>query len=503
MLASFGVKVDTAPLDHAKGKLDGIGKAVGGLTGLFGGLAAAAGLGAFKSQIDDLAKESGELRAASLKAGVGFEEFQKTSYVTGLSTEQLTTLFRKMQQNVAQASGKVGDAAGAFDDLDGGLGRIVGGGKAATEAFKKLGISLQGKSNAEIFQETAQAIAKIQNPAEKTALAMKLFGRSGQDLIPFLSKSPESIAEAAEQFDTFGGISEDSAARLKEYSKANKSFNLALRSLKIAILTEIVPAFTWLIQKGNDIAKWFKQNVDTSSLLVAALGVLGAVFVTLGGSALASAAAAAGAWLLAAAPIAFLILLVDDLIHFFKGDAKTATEDLIKALFGDKGESFIAQIRKDAKELVEELRSVEGIVDKIKKILDIIGTGARVKFNQLIGAPNAEDVQVASLGITRKARQREKRAITEETLGVSLPQAFGGVQASVEPSASFAPAAPAARKPAQQTNTVTQSMNVTQNIYGSDAQDAADQAKEGIKDLQGDERRATAAMLEAQKFLAP
>lgn len=508
LLAKLGIEVDSKPLIQANAGLDTFAKKVGGLGGLFGSLAAAAGLGVLKTQIDEVAKESGELRAASLKAGVGFQEFQKLTYVTGLSAENLTTLFRKLQQNVAAASGKADEASDAFNDLDGGIGKVLGK-KQAAEAFKALGVEVseaggQAKTNGQLFLESAQALAKIQNPAQRTALAMKLFGRSGQDLLPFLSKSPEAIAQLSEQFETFGGISDDSAAKLKEYGLANKQWALAARSVKIALVTEVVPAFTWIIQKAGDLAKLFKQNTDTSLLLKTAILALSSALIVFNAEAIGTAALAAAPWVLGAAAVALFIAILDDLVHFIKGDANTATEALIKLIFGEQaGESWIAQVRRDIHAFVEDLMGAKSVLSELKDFAGFVAGGGVLKAEQ--GILGAEDVQVASRGLTRKARRRGTAAAEEAGLGegervVPGPTLLQAGKSLYQPSEFYGPTlAQAGRTPTNQTNTVQQTNHNTFNVYGSDADDTAHQVAGVIGGVGKDTARAALAALEAQK----
>jgi hypothetical protein len=509
VLAKLGFEIDDSALKKANVNFDGFLSKVTNLKGVLGGALAGVGLGLLKGQVDELASESGELNKAAIKAGVGFEEFQAISYTTGLGVESLTGLFRKLQQNVAAAGGKASEASSDFADIDGGLGKILDK-KQASETFKQLGINVseaggKAKSNADLFEEVADRLREVKKPAEQTALAIRIFGRSGSDLIPFLQKSPEAIRAAADEFELFGGITEENRKTLAAYGKEQKRLDLISKSLRATIVSTLAPALTFLFQKFNEGVSWVKKNIDTSQLLYVALGVLTTAFVALGWS-------AALAWLkaligpaLVAAAVLLLIAVVDDLIHFFKGDAKTATEDLIKLLFGkEAGESWIAEIRKDAHDLIEDLKGIEGIGGKVKELFKAFAFAISDKgtpLNNWALGGEVSDVPLAvSSGAAGRAKGKARRTQAEQELQVSLPPDFGQALSTPKPLASFAPTVPVpGQKPTNQTIDAKSNVQITQNIYGDDAKDAADQSVEGIKGVLKTSNQATLNALEVRK----
>ena len=60
-------------------------------------------------------------------------------------------------------------------------------------AFRALGISLKDnggnvKTSGDLFLDIAQKFSKMEDGAAKTALAIRLFGRAGAELIPLLNQ---------------------------------------------------------------------------------------------------------------------------------------------------------------------------------------------------------------------------------------------------------------------------------------------------------------------------
>ena len=67
------------------------------------------------------------------------------------------------------------------------------------KAFKALGISVKDnegnlRSSEEVFLDVADKFSKMEDGAGKTTLAIKLFGKSGADLIPLLNQEPRRQA---------------------------------------------------------------------------------------------------------------------------------------------------------------------------------------------------------------------------------------------------------------------------------------------------------------------
>jgi len=512
ILASFGFAIDDSGLKKANAGIDGVVSKLTNLKGVLAGALGALGIGALKGQIDELASESGELNKAAIKAGVGFEQFQKLQYQTGLGTDQLSLLFRKLQQNMAAAGGAAEQASSDFGDVDGGLGKVLGK-KQASETFDQLGIKLkdaggQARSSADVFQDTAKALAGLPTPAEKTAVAMRLFGRSGADILPFLQKSPEAIQALGEQFDAIGGFSEDNRKALAAYGKEQKALDLASKSLKITLLTAIVPAFTFLFGKLNEGITWFKKHVDTSQLVTVGLGFLTLAVTRFGIASAAASAKALAGWLRVAAPIAILYLLIDDLIHFLKGDANTAIQALIDSIFGiEAGSEIAADLRSSFYLWTLELNKAKGILETIKTLVTGILEGLAKITSPATWSKGSKTVAAETSTAEDQANFNKISAGKRtEGLGTRITQSIGDFLSGTKttqgpitvPIPPNVPLLGGGKTPAGPT-TVTNTTSITQNISGADAQDVADQSVAGIKKAQEKDRRATLNAVEARK----
>jgi len=169
-----------AGLKAVKPKLLAVGSSIVGIgaSAVTGGLAiAAAGvasIGAGAAFAAKMAISTGDAFAdMSARTGVSAEKLQALKYAAeqgGAGIEDVEKAVRKMQQGIA------------------------GGDKS----FEKYGLSLatlQAMSPDEQFAAVADAIAKIDDPTNKSAAAMELLGKSGAQLVPMLSDGSKGLAE--------------------------------------------------------------------------------------------------------------------------------------------------------------------------------------------------------------------------------------------------------------------------------------------------------------------
>jgi hypothetical protein len=197
-VAETRIKV-TADTAQAERQLKNLEKAIEGLdsvssaaTKALAGIAAAGAAMGYAiaktlDSVDELAKTSKQLgmSAADLQA------FRNSAALAGVGTEELTASLRKLQVNI-------GDA-------------LIKGTGPAKDALDRLGISmkdLQGLGADQQFQRIAAEIAKIPDPAQRSAVAMDLLGKQGPRLLEAatelerLRKEAELLGIALTDVDT-------------------------------------------------------------------------------------------------------------------------------------------------------------------------------------------------------------------------------------------------------------------------------------------------------------
>ncbi len=127
---------------------------------------------------------------------------------------------------------------------------------------------------------------------------------------------------------------------LKEFAengKATKRLNLAYLSLKSALAEQLLPIFTAQADSTAKLVAWINKLTKNTNVLKAGVIVIGAAMAWQGRQALIAGAKTALAYAPVVLVVAGLILLLDDLITFFKG-GDSAIGAFIDKIFDPKTE---------------------------------------------------------------------------------------------------------------------------------------------------------------------
>jgi len=218
-------------------------------------LAAATGVALFIKKQIDIADEMGKL---AMKTGTTSEFLSSMGLVasqTGASLEEIAKGIQRLSMNMNDARAGTGEAKDAFSDLN----------IAVTDGTGVL------RNAQDVFLDVADRFKKMQDGADKTALAMKLFGKAGAELIPTLNEGKDGISEFQRKAEQMGQVISTKTAMEAAY------LNDQLDMLKQTALgtgrsfaLELVP---WL----NEAVKTIKTAREDSGTLMAAWVALGAV----------------------------------------------------------------------------------------------------------------------------------------------------------------------------------------------------------------------------------
>lgn len=155
------------------------------------------------------------------------DKFAKMSQKVGLSVETLSTF-----DHVAKISGITLDtvAVGLRRFAQNALDMSRGIGEAKRE-FEDLGISVTDSSGnvramESLLLDVAEKFSKMEDGTVKTAMAMRLFGRSGTEMIPMLNAGREGLAALMEEARKLGLVFD------KETAQAMERFNDNMTRLK-------------------------------------------------------------------------------------------------------------------------------------------------------------------------------------------------------------------------------------------------------------------------------
>jgi hypothetical protein len=195
-------------------------------------------------------------RGLAERIGTSSEALSKLQYAAKLSdvdSETLSGSLEKMQIRLGQVA-------------------ETGEGKAA-KALKSFGLSadeLITKDPVETFHKLVGVLEGIKNPAERAAVAVDLFGKSGAGMLNIVVQGSDALAEMEKEADLLGATINDlDAAKIDEADDALTRVWASLGGVGKALAIEVAP---WLTHVANLIVDYAKEGVNANSLVSQAFG---------------------------------------------------------------------------------------------------------------------------------------------------------------------------------------------------------------------------------------
>ncbi len=218
------------------------------------------------------------------------DELDKMAARTGLSVAALSQLTFAMEQG-----------GGTAEQLEKGLAGMARflltleqGSSTAADVIGRLGLNmadLAGLSPEEKFELLAARIAEIEDPTERAAVALAIFGRAGRQMLPMINNMAELRAEADRLGLTMDEETTTAAAAFTDaLNKLNRIIKAVMTRIGAAISGPITAMIELWAENGKAVAEFMKQNKGLIQI-IAAVGV-GVVF--LGGAIMAGGFAIIG-----------------------------------------------------------------------------------------------------------------------------------------------------------------------------------------------------------------
>jgi len=238
----------TKGLSSAKGEIGGLDKSIKDMLPSIKqiavvGAAAATALAVMVKRAIDTADEMGK---AAQKVGVTTEELSKLEYAAKLanvSSGELQSSLMRLTKGMSDAAQGTGEAQ---------------------KGFAALGIQIKNsdgslKSSTQVMEEVADRFAVMKDGAEKTALSIAIFNRSGAGLIPLLNGGSKAIREAGDELERMGGVVTADAARNAQIFNDNLTrLSRTVTSIAMAIAKDILPV---LIEFSNRVMVAINANL--------------------------------------------------------------------------------------------------------------------------------------------------------------------------------------------------------------------------------------------------
>lgn len=345
------------------------------------------------------------------------DKIKKTSQSVGIATDALQEL---------QYAGSLADlSAQEMSQSIGILSRKMleakQGSAEAGKAFHGIAFQEGGKLKAtdEVLGSIADKFQAMPDGAEKTAMAMQLFGRAGKQMIPLLNKGSAALEETRKEARELGLVmGEDAVEGSEELNDNLKRLHAISQGLWRSAIAPLIPAISDLVKR---FLEWRKENGKLIAqklqvfigLLVKGVGLLGDAFdfviknatafkillgtaglflvvnqlaAAMGALSIASVGAAlatAKAWLIAAAPfiaigalIAGFLLVFDDIRGYLAG------EDSLYGTFKQEIDDWLKPRADDpwfVKALKNFIRYIEEAIEWMKDLDDVFGDGSKAR----------------------------------------------------------------------------------------------------------------------------
>ncbi len=255
---------DTSGFDSAMSKAEKSGKNLkGSLEKTFGKIkkvaAGALSVAAIKKGIDTVVAFANEVSQAG-------DRIDKQSQALGLSRKA----FQEWDYILGQNGASIGSLGVSMKTLNNLVLDAAAGGKESKTAFSQLGLGIHEIEKLEPekqFEAVVRAFQKMPAGAQKSALAVKIFGRNGMELLPLLNQSETSIDELRQRAEELGLImSDDAVDAAVVYGDSLDDLQRTFNAFKYSIGAKILPVLTSGIQKITNYAGKLRKAYDEKGL---------------------------------------------------------------------------------------------------------------------------------------------------------------------------------------------------------------------------------------------
>lgn len=214
--------------------------AIGPIAALLSLSAVIAGTGARATEIKALSREASIL-------GLTFNTLSTMASLSGTDAETAAHGIQHMLRSIDEAKE---------------------GGKEAIETWRRLGISiadLQSGTTEDKMRKLADGLSKINDEGTRVALAVKVMGRTGAEMLPFLAKGADGVTEALRRADEMGlTLTDNQLAEVKGANDAWRDMKATVTGVFTQLSSILAPAWRQFAEGLTSglkvIVSWLKEN---------------------------------------------------------------------------------------------------------------------------------------------------------------------------------------------------------------------------------------------------
>jgi hypothetical protein len=219
-------------LKEIDGSLGGLGQAARAITpamlGFVGSLSVAGVVAGFKSLVDGIDDIADRAQGLGITA-TALADMQVAATQAGVGGEELDAALTRLNVRMVDSAK---------------------GGKESAAIFKAMGIAVKDsagnlRSTEEVLRDVSNRFASYRDGAEKSALAVELFGRAGAKLIAYLNGGADSLR-------TYSGLTEETVRETARMAAEFDKLAANAEKAKNAIAGALVPAVNALFDLLDD-----------------------------------------------------------------------------------------------------------------------------------------------------------------------------------------------------------------------------------------------------------
>lgn len=257
-------------MEVAKSVAKGFGAVIQGTLQVVLGLGAAAiaATAALGGLVLNTADQAGELVDLSTKTGISIERLQELKFAgeqLGTGLETITGANAKLIRSISDAA----DQQANFDRQlrEGVMEDEINVPIDMAAAFNGLGVAFVDangnlRDSQAVFAETIDALARIENPTERDALAMQLFGKSAQELNPLIKAGSDELATLSERAHEVGAVmAEEDVAAFEEFGDVLAELKAGLQGTLGTLAGAFLPGFREVLDQSGGYLQTFKEIV--------------------------------------------------------------------------------------------------------------------------------------------------------------------------------------------------------------------------------------------------
>lgn len=233
--------------------------------GAMGALGVGVSVLGLASLVKDAIDAADNLRDMSQKTGVAVETLNGLGFAAGQAGGSL--------ESVVDAAGKVNKS----------IVEAASGNLETGEAFKVLGINVrdaagQLKTADVVMAEVADKFKDYADGPEKTAIALRIFGKAGADMIPFLNDGGDAMRENIEYAKKYSEVTTELADGSDNFNDTMGKLTIQQKSFGNAIAGQVLP----ILQKVADELLHSSENSDKFAFASNAVRLVLETFVVTG-----------------------------------------------------------------------------------------------------------------------------------------------------------------------------------------------------------------------------